>query len=228
MTRTTRARHVVDDILAKAGGLFDAQGYGETSLQDVADAVGIARPSLYHYFASKEEILVTIVERTIVGRDEIIERVTTSAAAPRERLATLLFEVGHSTSSNPAGLRLVLNAGGALPSALRRREVRSRRAMFELLSTVLADGMRAGVFRPADERTTAAMVIAALTGLQYRDIGGVPIAADLAARHLAGLLLDGLCAGAGGAPGSVDDAVANIQENVQFLEWHARSSDRRG
>jgi AcrR family transcriptional regulator len=227
MTRTARARHVVDDILAKAGELFDAQGYGETSLQDIADAVGVARPSLYHYFASKEEILVTLVERTIVVRDEIIERVTSTDGDPRERLETLLIEVGRSTSSNPAGLRLVLNAGGALPPEIRRRDVGSRRAMFELLSGVLADGMRAGAFRPADERATAAMVIAALTGLQYHDIGGISVAPDEAARHLAALLLDGLAAGAGGGPATIAEAVANIEDNVRFLEWHARTGEPR-
>jgi AcrR family transcriptional regulator len=221
--RTSRAQHVVDDILAKAGALFDSQGYGETSLQDIADAVGVARPSLYHYFSSKDKILVRIIERTIVVREQIIDRVTAAAGDPRTRLETLLTEVGHSTSSNPAGLRLVLNAGGALPPALRRRDVSSRRAMFELLCDVLADGMREGAFRPTDERATAAMIIAALTGLQYRDIGGVSSTPDAAAARLASLLLEGLCQGGPRGPASVDEAVANIEENVRFLEWHARN-----
>lgn len=223
-TLTTRAQHVVDDILAKAGALFDSHGYGETSLQDIADAVGVARPSLYHYFASKEAILVQLIEQTIVVRDEIIAGVTTGLGDPRDRLEALVTQIGYSTSSNPVGLRLVLHARGALPDELRRRDVSSRRAMFELLCSVLADGMRQGSFRAGDERAMAALIIAAVSGLQYHDIGGVSFTPEQAAAQLASLLLEGLSPGAARGPASVDDAVANIEENVRFLEWHARNS----
>ncbi len=220
---TSRARHVADDIVAKAGELFDAKGYSETSLQDVADTVGIARPSLYHYFSSKEEILVRIVEGTIEARDGIIERVTTMAGGPRERLVALVTEVGGTTRRNPAGLRLVLNAGGALPADLHRRELTSRRSMFELVSRVLADGMRQGVFRPADERATAATIIAALSGLQYADIGGVSMEPAQAAERMATVLVDGVCLAPGAGAAGLDEAIAALHENLRTLEWHARA-----
>jgi AcrR family transcriptional regulator len=224
---TPRARQVADDILLRAGELFDAQGYGETSLQDIADAVGVARPSLYHYFASKEEILVRIVERTIAVRDEVMARVTTGDGDARQRLETLLVEIGRSTSTNPAGLRLVLNASGALPPGVRKRDVNSRRALFELLREVLAEGMGDGRFRPGDERATAAMMIAALTGLQYRDIGGVSLSPDEGARQLASMLLDGVCHRPEDGAAGVDDVVAALRDNLRALEWHLGSAAER-
>jgi AcrR family transcriptional regulator len=45
--------------------LFDAHGYRNTSLEDVALLVSIAKPTLYHYFQSKEEILRFIHEEFI-------------------------------------------------------------------------------------------------------------------------------------------------------------------
>ena len=45
-------------VLLTAAHLFLKQGYRRTSMEDIADQLRITRPALYHYFASKEDILV--------------------------------------------------------------------------------------------------------------------------------------------------------------------------
>ena len=218
---SARRQHVSDEILRKAGELFDERGYRECSLQDIADAVGIARPSLYHYFESKEEILGSLVERAVAVREQTVARIRELDADPLERLRTLIREVGGSTSADPVGLRLLLGAAEALPSALRRRANRSRRALFELLSDVLAEGMDRGLFRASNERETAATLIAALTGLQYRDIGGVPMEPEHAARQLEEVLVRGIQQ----QPARGDSfarTLANLREELTALERQAR------
>ena len=60
--------------------LFDAQGHGNTSTEDVALAVSIAKPTLYHYFRSKEEILRSIHEEFIqLLTEKYLQRVSTGA-----------------------------------------------------------------------------------------------------------------------------------------------------
>jgi AcrR family transcriptional regulator len=59
-----RRRRATIRIAAK---MFDEKGYGGTSMDDIATAVGIKKPSLYHYFSSKEEILFAIHEE-FLGR----------------------------------------------------------------------------------------------------------------------------------------------------------------
>ncbi|MBD8605499.1 TetR/AcrR family transcriptional regulator [Aeromicrobium fastidiosum] len=51
-------------ILDAAEGLFADQGYERTTTQDVADAAGILKGSLYYYVSSKEELLFRVVLRT--------------------------------------------------------------------------------------------------------------------------------------------------------------------
>ena len=58
MSKAQRRHQIVES----AAMLFDAQGYGNTSMEDVALSVSIAKPTLYHYFRSKEEILRSIHE----------------------------------------------------------------------------------------------------------------------------------------------------------------------
>ena len=50
-----------DDILAVAKDLFHRQGYANTSLDDIAQAVGIRREGIYYYFDNRVEILITII-----------------------------------------------------------------------------------------------------------------------------------------------------------------------
>jgi AcrR family transcriptional regulator len=60
-------------ILDAAHAVFAARGYRGGSLQDVADRAGMSQTSLLHYFPSKRDLLMSVLER----RDEI-----TSGAFP--------------------------------------------------------------------------------------------------------------------------------------------------
>src|SRR5260370_17133530 len=64
---TVKRNQVVD----KAAELFDAAGYHNTGVADIAAAAGISKPTLYHYFAGKDEILFWIHEDFM---EKLIER----------------------------------------------------------------------------------------------------------------------------------------------------------
>jgi len=53
-----------DDILSGAALLFRAKGYHATSMNDVAEICRIQKPSLYHHFASKEDLALAVMEQT--------------------------------------------------------------------------------------------------------------------------------------------------------------------
>ena len=53
------------EILEAALDLFSAQGFEATSMQQIAEAVGIRKPSLYSHFVGKQEILDELVRTTI-------------------------------------------------------------------------------------------------------------------------------------------------------------------
>src|ERR1700704_118317 len=52
-----------EEILQAAQKLFAQQGFRETNLNDVAAQLGFRRQAVYHYFASKEEILYELIDR---------------------------------------------------------------------------------------------------------------------------------------------------------------------
>ena len=55
-----RGRHTRERILACAADLFVADGYHDTSIEAIAEAVGGSRATIYQYFASKQEILLEL------------------------------------------------------------------------------------------------------------------------------------------------------------------------
>src|SRR3954463_3173905 len=65
----TRRRQVV----THAAELFDQAGYHTTNMAELARAVGLEKPTLYHYFSGKDEILFWIHEEFIdllIAKDE--------------------------------------------------------------------------------------------------------------------------------------------------------------
>jgi AcrR family transcriptional regulator len=54
--KNTRRKKIANE----AAILFDHHGYHRTTMEDISDVVGIKKPTLYHYFQSKDEILSLI------------------------------------------------------------------------------------------------------------------------------------------------------------------------
>lgn len=63
-----------DEVLAAATEVFHAKGYEASSIQDVADALGMLKGSLYYYIDSKEDLLFAIIEEVHRSTMQRLER----------------------------------------------------------------------------------------------------------------------------------------------------------
>ncbi|MEU5655203.1 helix-turn-helix domain-containing protein [Streptomyces sp. NPDC047737] len=68
--RAERSRRTRDKIVAAARDLFVAQGYGATSLQEVADRAGVAVQTVYFVFGNKRALFKDVVDTSIAGDTE--------------------------------------------------------------------------------------------------------------------------------------------------------------
>lgn len=90
-----------EEILDAAAELFTTQGYATTSTRAIADAVGIRQSSLYHHFATKDDILEELLTRTVAEGLSFARRVASleapnTAVALAARLhAVALFDGAH-------------------------------------------------------------------------------------------------------------------------------------
>jgi AcrR family transcriptional regulator len=63
-----------DRILKIALELFSTRGYDATSVREICEAAGITKPTLYHFFTSKEGLYRALVDDTLVEfRKELLE-----------------------------------------------------------------------------------------------------------------------------------------------------------
>ena len=79
-----------EQILARAAELFAKQGYSGTSMNQVAEACGVSKPSLYHYVRDKYQLLVEIAEDHIGRLKALVGVVQQEALAPEARVRRLI------------------------------------------------------------------------------------------------------------------------------------------
>ena len=75
-----------DEILRAAQDLFHRQGYANTSLDDIARAVGIKREGLYYYFPNRTQILIEIIRPLGLQLRDRVREILESDASPEEKI----------------------------------------------------------------------------------------------------------------------------------------------
>lgn len=109
--RAEKARHTRRKILAAAERLFIEDGYGATTVQDVADAAGVAVQTIYFSFGNKRTLMKELVDVVIAGDDEpvaTLERQWFHDAADAPSAAELLERYTAGTAGILARLAPVL------------------------------------------------------------------------------------------------------------------------
>ncbi|WP_434444616.1 TetR/AcrR family transcriptional regulator [Lentzea sp. E54] len=82
-------------IMQTARELFASKGVQQTSLQEIADRLGITKPALYYHFASREELIRSIVTPLLDDGETFLTRMEDRAeVAPRE-LVEGFFDFHH-------------------------------------------------------------------------------------------------------------------------------------
>lgn len=88
--RSASPRHPGDSrrlqLLDEAARLFGSKGYEHTSMRDIAAAFGILPGSLYHHFASKDELFVAVYEAGVTHILDAVSAAVASQQAPWDRL----------------------------------------------------------------------------------------------------------------------------------------------
>lgn len=184
-------------LLAAAVEVMAAHGYHGSSVRDIASAAGTSPAVLYHHYASKQGLLVTVCDRgldLLVGRTEAA--LDTAGPDPAERLGVIVaahvrahLEAQRESLIGNSELRALEPPGRAVVVA--KRDAQQR-----VFDRVVRDGVRAGRFTTAHPDEAARFVVTACTGVAawYRPGAGLA-AGEIVARYRA-IALDAVgCAG---------------------------------
>ncbi|MET9629412.1 helix-turn-helix domain-containing protein [Lentzea sp. NPDC006480] len=82
-------------ILRTARELFATKGVQQTSLQEIADRLGITKPALYYHFSSREDLIRSIVTPLLDDGEQFIARMEARADVPPLELIEGFFDFHH-------------------------------------------------------------------------------------------------------------------------------------
>ncbi len=80
-------------MLDAALGLIAEHSVGGTSLQMIADAIGVTKAAVYHQFRTKEQIVIALTERELGGLEEALEAAEADPSRARELLLDRVIDM---------------------------------------------------------------------------------------------------------------------------------------
>jgi AcrR family transcriptional regulator len=139
-------------IVTAAARLFDQAGYSNTTMDDIAQTVGVAKPTLYHYFRRKDEILHWIheefIDLLIARHDQRLE----IGLRPEQLLLEVMADVLELMETHHGHVRVFFEHYRELaPDA--QEPIRRKRDHYEsMVRDVFREGIKTGVFRDTDPK----------------------------------------------------------------------------
>ena len=155
-----RREILASEVLDKAAALFAARGFAATSLQDIADQVGLSRTAIYYYFDSKDAVLHELVRGVTREAGRIFDGVEaatgiTPAGKVHEAARRLVLWVVDPRTH----FKLVDRSEHELPQAIAAVHRQAKRRVLSGMSGLIDAGIRAGEFRAVDARVSAFAII---------------------------------------------------------------------
>lgn len=155
-----RRELVREQLIDIASQLFDSKGYVQTSINDIARAIGLGRSAVYHYFRNKEEILAALVEaEALAPSHQLKELMSQADLTPTERLRRAIVDGIKRRLSSGSRFILLARLEAQIPDELGPLYNKGRRDIYEFYVRCISDGVASGEFREVDPKVTAFAVI---------------------------------------------------------------------
>lgn len=159
-----------DKILELAYSAFAKNGYSKTSLQSIANELGITRPALYYHFASKEDLLIEVYEsvESSIKTDPAAVIAADDEASFKRELEAYFRGIAGGLRSDDERLRFVSaseSASTELP-AMRQRVIQNNAVMLDNLEKIARRGMELGaISESADPKAIATYLSVVIFGV---------------------------------------------------------------
>lgn len=127
-----------DQILARAAQLFATQGFPGTSMNQVAKACGVSKPTLYHYVRDKYQLLFEIADNHVARLSALVAQVNRQRLAPRERLRELILRFVEAYADAQAAHRVLTEDVRFLEPADRERLLDAQRQVVAAFAAAVA------------------------------------------------------------------------------------------
>jgi TetR/AcrR family fatty acid metabolism transcriptional regulator len=144
-------------ILNAAVRVFARQGFHACRVSDIADEAGVAYGLVYHYFASKDEILDTLFLERWKVMLELIREVDAQPLPVREKLGAIASFIVDSYRHDPDLMKVIIVEVTRAANSFGQTHLGQIREAYELIGEIVVKAQEEGVFKVEIEAQFAAM-----------------------------------------------------------------------
>ena len=156
-------RSVRDKVLAAAVQMFAEYGYHAATMRDIARMAGIQAASIYYHYASKQALLVEVMETHMRQLNANLEQIVSKQDTVQQRLYEAISSHIRLHTTYKSEFFIIDTEIRALNGENRGKVLALRDQYEDLFQKLLREGMEQGVLRQTDVKVSSYAIIAMCT-----------------------------------------------------------------
>ncbi len=182
-------------IVAAAKSLFVSSSYAEVTTDMIAQAAGVTKGGLYHHFASKEQLYITMMLDDLEQKQQLFEQAVAAPGTCRERMAMLTRDFLELAEEERELTHLVRRDVNSFSGEERAMLVQAyQRALPDQVELIIKDGIHHGELAPGDARILSWSFVALVEVIISDYAGNVFSNADAGLDHVLNMFFNGAAA----------------------------------
>jgi AcrR family transcriptional regulator len=156
-------RSVRDKVLAAAVQLFAEYGYHAATMREIARIAGIQAASIYYHYASKQTLLVEVMEAHMRQLNANLEQIVSNQDTVQQRLFEAISNHIRLHTTYKSEFFIIDTEIRALVGENRGKVLAMRDQYEDLFQKLLREGMEQGILRQTDVKVSSYAIIAMCT-----------------------------------------------------------------
>jgi TetR/AcrR family transcriptional regulator, cholesterol catabolism regulator len=146
-SKVKRERLTQKAIVAAAAELFARNGFGATSLDDIAAVLGATKGALYYHVKNKEEILRLIYLTVLTASEEPLRRIVEADLPPGEKLQQAIEHQAAVAADRSPSMTVFYREQPHLTGPFAKEIILRKKAYERYFEQIIEEGQAAGVFQ---------------------------------------------------------------------------------
>jgi len=159
-----KRRHEIFHQVVK---IFLKKGFQETSMQEIAQAAGLGKSTLYDYFRTKDEILIYFFDCQLNDMTTEAQMIALQNLSADERLRQIMGKYLESLQANKNLFLKLMQESQRLKPEGQKQVQRKRHAYQDLICALIEEGIREGVFRNVNSPLAGQLLISGLSSIVH-------------------------------------------------------------
>lgn len=155
-----------ETIVNAGSDIFARFGYRKTTMDDIAQAIGKGKSSLYYYFKSKDEVFKAVVEKEVLQLSEFINKKIAAEDNPEEQLRIYVKLLMTCIADRANFYDVMKNDVLRNIDFIDEARIRYKNQVVENIQNILTNGVNKKLFKLEDTRLAAIAISTAIDGVE--------------------------------------------------------------